>query len=267
MVSTPAQVTDLASLLELEAIKPDAYLGVGPEMGWGRIYGGQVIAQALRAAALTVDAPHLPHSLHAYFVRSGDEKRPVLYEVERVRDGRSFTTRQVVAYQQGGAILNLIASFQAAEEHEPDVQSVAMPAVPDPHSLPPLPPEGFIDRRDVERTKEPSVRGLTWLRTLQSLPDDPVLQACGFAYISDDHALGVALYAHPLGVDWEKLMTASLDHAIWFHRPFRADGWLLFDLDGHGVANARGLSFGRVFDCGGRHVASIAQEALGRIRR
>ncbi|HEY1737853.1 MAG TPA: acyl-CoA thioesterase domain-containing protein [Acidimicrobiia bacterium] len=266
MVSGPRPVTDLAALLELEAIKPDAYLGAGPVLGWGRIYGGQVVAQALRAAALTVEAPHLPHSLHAYFVRSGDEHRPVLYEVERVRDGRSFTTRQVVAYQQGGAILNLIASFQA-EEHEPDVQGVTMPPAPDPDTLERQQPEGFIDRRDVERTKDPGIRGLTWLRTLQPLADDPVLQACGFAYISDDHALGLALYAHPLGVDWEKLMTASLDHAIWFHRPCRADEWLLFDLDGHGVANARGLSFGRVFDRRGRHVASIAQEALGRTRR
>ncbi len=266
MVIGPHAVQDLGALLELEAIKPDAYLGVGPEMGWGRIYGGQVVAQALRAASLTIDVLHRPHSLHAYFIRSGDEKRPVLYEVERVRDGRSFTTRQVVAYQQGGAILNLIASFEA-DEDEPDVQAVTMPTVPDPETLTPLPPEGFIDRRDIERTKEPSVHGLTWLRTLHSLPDDPVLQACGFAYISDDHALGVALYAHPLGVDWEKLMTASLDHAIWFHRPFRADDWLLFDLDGHGVANGRGLSFGRVFDRAGRHVASIAQEALGRVRR
>ena len=266
MVGAVRAPKDLASLLELEAIKPDAYLGVGPVLGWGRIYGGQVVAQALRAATLTIDVPHRPHSLHAYFVRSGDERRPVLYEVERVRDGRSFTTRQVVAYQQGGAILNLIASFQA-DEHEPDVQSVTMPPAPDPDTLAAQPPEGFIDRRDVERTTEPTVHGLTWLRTLQALPDDPVLQACGFAYISDDHALGLALYAHPLGVDWEKLMTASLDHAIWFHRPFRADDWLLFDLDGHGVANSRGLSFGRVFDRSGRHVASIAQEALGRVRR
>src|SRR6476646_9723938 len=170
--------SDLPSVLELEAIKPDAFLGSGPVYGWGRIYGGQVVAQALRAAALTVDAPHRPHSLHAYFVRSGDEHRPVLYEVERVRDGRSFTTRQVVAYQQGGAILNLIASFQI-DEQEPDVQAVEMPEVPDPESLPHQPPDAYIDRREVERTKEPAVRGRTWLRTLQALPDDPVIQACG----------------------------------------------------------------------------------------
>jgi acyl-CoA thioesterase-2 len=259
---------DLASLLELDAIKPDAFLGTGPVYGWGRLYGGQVVAQALRAAALTVEEPHLPHSLHAYFVRSGDEHRPVLYEVERVRDGRSFTTRQVVAYQQGGAILNLIASFQIAET-EPDLQAVAMPDVPDPDSIPAQPPDAFIDRREVARETEPAVRGLTWVRTLHPLADDPVLQACGFAYISDDHALGVALSAHPLGGAqlWERLMTASLDHAVWFHRPFRADEWLLFDVDGHGVANGRGLSFGRVFDREGRHVASIAQEGLGRTRR
>src|SRR5689334_15202283 len=110
-----AAPSDLPSVLELESLKPDAFLGNGPVYGWGRIYGGQVVAQALRAAALTIEAPHVPHSLHAYFVRSGDEHRPVLYEVERVRDGRSFTTRQVVAYQQGGATLNLIASFQTEE--------------------------------------------------------------------------------------------------------------------------------------------------------
>src|SRR3954468_9062173 len=266
MFTGPDAVNDLPSVLELEAIKPDAYIGTGPVYGWGRIYGGQVVAQALRAATLTIEAPHRPHSLHAYFVRGGDEHRPVLYEVERVRDGRSFTTRQVVAYQQGGAILNLIASFQS-DEHEPDVQAIEMPEVPDPESLPEQPPDAYIDRREVKRISGPSVRGLTWLRALHPLADDPVLQACGFAYISDDHALGVALSAHPLGVDWTKLMTASLDHAVWFHRPLRADDWLLFDVDGHGVANGRGLSFGRVFDRDGRHVASIAQEGLGRTRR
>jgi hypothetical protein len=143
------RVTDLPTLLALERVKPDAFLGTGPVLGWGRIYGGQVVAQALRAAALTVEAPHRPHSLHAYFVRAGNERQPVLYEVEEVRDGRSFTTRQVVAYQAGGAILNLIASFQGDEESE-DVQSTVAPAeVPPPQTLAGETTDLFMDHRVV----------------------------------------------------------------------------------------------------------------------
>lgn len=260
-------VTDLASLLDLEAVKPDAFLGAGPVLGWGRIYGGQVVAQALRAAGLTVEPEQRPHSLHAYFVRAGDEHEPVLYEVERVRDGRSFTTRQVVAYQAGGAILNLIASFQRDEVGE-DVQAVRPPPdVTPPERLPAAETDLFLDHRVVSSDREPEPRQLAWIRVAHPIPDDPFVHACAFAYLSDEDPLGVALLPHSLGGDWDRMMTASLDHAVWFHRPVDPTRWLLVDVRGHGVANGRGMSVARVFDPSGVHVASVAQEGLGRVRQ
>lgn len=261
-------VTDLPSLLELEKVKPDAFLGGGPVLGWGRLYGGQVVAQALRAAGATVDAAtHRPQSLHAYFVRAGNEHQPVLYEVERVRDSRSFATRQVVAYQAGGAILNLIASFHA-HEASVDVEAVRAPAgIPDPESLPSEPTSLLFDRRSISRTVDPEPYELAWMRATADLGADEMLQACAFAYLSDEFPLGTALLAHPAVPNWEKVFTASLDHTIWFHRPVRADEWLLFELRGGGVTDARGLGWARVFDAQGVHVASLAQEALARERR
>ena len=260
-------VTDLRSLLALEKLKPDAFLGGGPALGWGRLNGGQVVAQALRAACLTVDPPHLPQSLHAYFVRAGDEHQPVLYELERVRDSRSFATRQVVAYQAGGAILNMIASFHAPESGT-EIDAVVAPAgVDDPESLPDEPTNLLFDRRSVARRADPEPYELAWMRARGDLGDDAALHACAFAYLSDEFPLGTALGAHPVVPVWEHVFTASLDHAIWFHRRFRADEWLLFELRGAGVADARGLGTARVFDRAGRHVASIAQEALARERR
>ncbi len=258
-------VTDLRSLLELEAVKPDAFLGASPRLGWHRIYGGQVVAQALMAASRTIDSGQLPHSLHAYFIRAGDERQPVLYEVERVRDGRSFSTRQVVAYQEGGAILNLIASFHAPEQGA-DVQSIAMPPADPPESGELWGSDLFFEHRVLGRWREPQAGARGWMRALDDLGDDPILHACAFAYLSDEDALGAALTPHPLSFEWERMMAASLDHAIWFHRPLRADDWLLFDLAGYGVADSRGLATVQVFDRSGVHVASIAQEALGRER-
>jgi acyl-CoA thioesterase II len=260
-------VSDLASLLSLEQVKPDAYLGAGPVLGWGRIYGGQVVAQALRAAGLTVDEQLRPQSLHAYFVQAGDERLPVLYEVDRVRDSGSFATRQVVAYQARGAVLNLIASFHRPEPSI-DVPGIAAPhGVPEPESLPAVPTDLHFERRDVLRRAEPEPYELGWIRVPESLGDDPMLQACAFAYCSDEYPLGTALTVHPAVPDWERVFTASLDHAIWFHRPLRADGWMLYELRGGGVADSRGLAFARVFDRDGTHVASVAQEALARDRR
>ena len=255
-------VTDLRSLLDLEVVKPDAFLGSGPKLGWGRIYGGQVVAQALRAAGLSVDVDHRPHSLHAYFVRAGDERLPVLYEVERVRDGKSFTTRQVVAYQSGGAILNLIASFQGDEDGE-DVSVTVPPAdVPEPESLTPQDTDLFFDARIVRYEREPEPAITAWMRVTEDLGDDPLVHACALAYLSDEHILGSAVLPHSMAGNWEAVMSASLDHALWFHRPARVDQWLLFDLRGHGVANGRGLGFARVFTADGTHVASVAQEGL-----
>lgn len=260
-------VTDLASLLDLEMVKPDAYLGVSPAIGWDRIYGGQVVAQALRAAGLTVAPGYHVHSLHAYFVRPGDEKAPVLFEVERVRDGRSFCTRQVVASQAGGAILNLIASFQVHEDGA-DVQRVPVPGgVTGPDGIEPMETTLFMDYRIISVERDPRPHQLCWTRVPEQLGDDPMLHACALAYLSDEDLLGVALLPHPNGGDWDSMMAASLDHAIWFHRPLRADDWLLFSIEGHGVANARGLGTAQVFDPRGVHVATVAQEGLGRVRR
>ena len=260
-------VNDVASLLDLERVKPDAFLAAGPNLGWGRIYGGQVVAQALRAAGLTVDAPHNVHSLHAYFVRAGDEREPVLYEVERVRDGRSFTTRQVVAYQAGGAILNLIASFQADEDGE-DAQAIGPPEnVGPPDDYPEAPTDLFFDHRIVRTQKDPVPEQFTWMRVDEDLGLDPMVHACALAYMSDEDLLGVAALPHSHGGDWDTLMCASLDHAVWFHRPVRATEWLLFALSGHGVANARGMAVARVFTESGEHVATVAQEGLVRVRR
>ena len=260
-------VQDLASLLSLEQVKPDAYLGAGPVLGWGRIYGGQVVAQALRAAGLTVDAPLRPQSLHAYFVRPGDEHQPVLYEVDRVRDSGSFATRQVVAYQAQGAVLNLIASFHR-EEASVYVAAVVAPAgVPAPADVPEDPSELLFEKRSVLRRTEPEPYELAWMRVPEPLGDDPMLQACAFAYCSDEYPLGTALLVHPVVPDWSRVFTASLDHAIWFHRPLRADDWLLYELRGGGVADGRGLAFSRIFARDGAHVASMAQEALVRERR
>ena len=260
-------VTDLRTLLELEPVKPDAYLGAGPDLGWGRIYGGQIVAQALRAACLTVDAGRRPHSLHAYFIRPGDERQPVLFEVDRVRDGRSFATRQVVAYQAGGAILNLIASFQEDEEGE-DTSAVHPPADAGvPEDLAVETTDLFFEHRIVRYSRTPEPHAITWMRVTEELGDDAVVHACALAYLSDEHPLGVAVLPHSQAGRWDDLMSASLDHAVWFHRPVRVDDWLCFDLRGHGVANARGLAVARVFDRTGTHVATVAQEGLVRPRR
>jgi len=267
-VSVPLRtVENLLSLLELEPVKPGAYLGAGPDLGWGRLYGGQVVAQALRAAGLTVEGQFLPHSLHAYFVRAGDEQQPVLYEVDRVRDGRSFCTRQVVAYQAGGAILNLIASFQVTEG-DSDTQQVTPPSgVAGPDDLDPTPTDLFMDHRAEEADDGTRGRTTAWMRVPEALGEDPLVHACAFAYLSDEDPLGVAVLPYLVDGGWESVMSASLDHAIWFHRPFRADSWLLVELTGHGVANARGLALARVFDpADGRHVATVAQEGLVRPR-
>ena len=260
-------VSDLSSLLSLEQVKPDAYLGAGPVLGWGRIYGGQVVAQALRAAGLTVDDGLGAQSLHAYFVQAGDERQPVLYEVERVRDSGSFATRQVVAYQARGAVLNLIASFHRPEDSI-DLAAISAPAgVAAPESFAAAPTDLHFERRDVSRRVDPEPYELGWIRVPEALGDDPMLHACAFAYCSDEYPLGTALSAHPVVPDWDRVFTASLDHAIWFHRPLRADEWLLYELRGGGVADGRGLAFARVFDGQGVHVASVAQEALVRERR
>lgn len=257
--------TDLRTLLDLHAVSPDAFLAPSAHTGWGRIYGGQAVAQALRAASLTVDPTQVPHSLHAYYVRQGDESAPVLYEVQRIRDGGSFSTRQVIASQERGALLNLIASFHAPEccEERPG------PSIPD--DAPAV--DDLVDEETPlffqtrARRDEFAMARMAWMRAYESFGDDPALNACAFAYLSDEHLLGAALTGHSLVGDWDRFMTASLDHALWFHRPLRVDDWLFFDLTSRGLTDARGLSIANIFDSTGVLVATAAQEALGRERR
>ncbi len=277
-----AALDDLVALLDLERIEVNHFRGHNPDERGVRIFGGQVAGQALVAAGRTVPTDRFVHSLHAYFLRPGDPRAPVLYEVARIRDGRSFTTRRTVAVQHGEAIFHLSASFQLPEEG-PEHQD-PMPAAPDPESLPTL-AQRFaphaevlgdwyslprpIDTRhtrplgEYKETGPPRQR--VWFRADGELPDDPLLHACVLAYASDMTLLDSVLLPH--GIRWtdEELMGASLDHAMWFHRPFRTDRWLLYDQASPSATGARGLARGEIFDADGRLVVSVVQEGL--IRR
>ncbi len=257
--------------MTLERHGPDTWVGLSAAYQWGRIYGGQVVAQGLWAALQTVDPEHEPHSLHAYFIRAGEPSEPVRYEVDRLRNGRSFCTRAVVARQSGGAILHLSASFHRREQ-EAEVQTARMPLAPD--------PDDVRSREDnwpwiMERRSMVSYPGagqsMGWVRLIDELPDDPRLQVCGLAFTSDTMQFDAARSIHPLQVErseyHDTFMGASLDHAIWFHRPTRADQWHLYDWDCHGLRGARGMTVGNLFAPDGTHVATVAQEILLRERR
>lgn len=280
----------LVGLLALERIEENLFRGQSQDLGWGTVFGGQVLGQALSAAVQTVPPERQVHSLHAYFLRPGDVKRPIVYDVDRIRDGSSFTTRRVVAIQNGHAIFNLAASFQKVEpgfEHHDE-----MPEVPPPESFPTdqervapyadrLPP-GLRERATAERPFEvrsadpvddpflpgprPPLRHV-WFKTAGPLPDDPGLHRYLLAYASDYAFITTALLPH--GVSWltPGLQVASLDHVMWFHRPFRIDEWLLHTMDSPAADGARGLVRGRVFTRDGRLVASTAQEGLLRQRQ
>lgn len=257
---------ELRDLLALTEVARDFHLGRTPDYPRGRVYGGQVVSQGLVAATATVDPEHRLHSVHAYFVLPGSPNEPILYEIDRLRDGRSFSTRRVVARQSAGAILNLDASFQR-DEPDHDISETRLPAdVPAPESLPPAEWEGAGEVREVPKVPG-QARSRLWIRARGPLADDPALHACAIAYLSDHNPMDAIALSHPLGQDWERLMTASLDHAVWFHRPARADDWLLFDLQGHGLVNARGMATGTVHTRNGVHVATIAQEGLVRVAR
>ncbi len=264
-------VIDLSRVFRLEPHGPDTYVAESPPYPWGRIYGGLVVAQALWAATQTVRDEHSVHSLHSYFILGGELGEPVRYEVDRVRNGRSFTTRRVIARQSAGAILTLECSFQRYEEGA-ESQSFAMPSgVPGPDALPAVYDAG-LDRREVPQPKE-RPRSLVWGRFPLPLGDDARLHYCALAYLSDmnmmdavsnSRAGGAPPDGGPGASDW---MGASLDHAMWFHRPVRADDWLLMDTTGHGLIRTRGLATGQVFDRAGVHVATIAQEGLLRAKK
>jgi acyl-CoA thioesterase-2 len=273
---------DLHEFFDLTCHGADTFVGVGPRYPWGGLYGGHIVAQALRAAATTVDADLEAHSLRAYFIRRGDHDEPVRYEVDRIRNGRSFATRRVVARQAVGAILNLEASFQRAED-SPGVTTVSLPdGLPGPDELPGSSWSAAFDRRFVPDGRVPADartgagRSMAWLRTTEDLGDDHLLHRCAFAYLSDDLPTDAVIRVHPVAKEqraasaesgeWN-FFSASLDHTIWFHLPFRADRWHLHDFSCHGYHGSRGLSLGHIFDEDGRHVATVAQEVLVRSAR
>jgi acyl-CoA thioesterase-2 len=278
-------LADLIELLDLEPIEVNIFRGVQPNEDRQRVFGGQVAGQALVAAARTVDEPgRTVHSLHAYFLRPGDPAVPILYDVDRLRDGRSFTTRRVVAIQHGRPIFNLQASFHDIEPG-PDHQLTAPEGIPQPEELPTF-RERMARHRDrlgdvVDRPRpidtrvvppdpvlEPGSKAdemLVWLRADGSLPDDPVLHACVVTYASDMTLLDTALRPFGMSGLLDDVMMASLDHAMWFHRPFRADEWLLYDQTALSSSSARGLAGGRLFTRDGLLAVTVVQEGLIRV--
>ncbi len=279
---------DLLDHLTLEPLGEDRFRGESRSLGGKSVFGGQVLGQALVAADATVTGRRA-HSLHAYFLLAGDPQAPIVYEVERIRDGRSFTTRRVVAVQHGRAIFNMAVSFQAAEEglehHAP------MPEVPEPEELlsaselyrqvadrlPEERREKLIAERPIElRPVEPRdlihpdrrpPRRQVWLRAAGALPDDPGLHQALLAYASDFTLLGTSVYPHGLSFLDPSLQAVSLDHAMWFHRPFRLDDWLLYSMDSPSASAGRGLGRGSIFTRDGRLIASVAQEGVIRVRK
>ncbi len=277
----------LTAILDLERLERNLFRGRSPKSPWPRVFGGQVIAQSLHAACMTVE-DRLPHSLHAYFLLPGDPDIPIVYDVDRLRDGRSFTTRRVLAIQKGEAIFAMSASFHVEEDgydHQLPMPDVPMPeALPDREEmlktvLPHMPDavQAYYQRKrpieirpvELERYRtgdkmEPKFN--VWIRALDPLPDDPALHRSVLAYASDLMLLDSSLIAHGTTVFDKRVQAASLDHAMWFHRPFRADDWLLYSQDSPSAGGARGFSRGLVFDRQGRLVASVAQEGLIRPR-
>ena len=281
-------VDQLLSLLELEPLEVNIYRGTNRDLGTGRVFGGQVFAQALVAARRTVDEPREAHSVHGYFLREGDLRAPIVYFVDRPRDGGSFTSRRVSAIQHGETIFHLSASFHKTEgglEHQ-----ARMPEVPPPEQLE---PELDLLRARADQIPEHLRRVLTqdrpldlravrpidplnhepgeplrqvWFKTVSALPDEPILHQAILAYASDYGFLPTALLPHDVSYRDPRLMIASLDHSLWMHRPFRADEWLLYTNDSPSAAGARAFVHGSVFTRDGTLVATVAQEGLIRIR-
>lgn len=280
--------TALRPLLDLEPLDRDLFRGKSPDEGRDRVFGGQVASQALVAAVRTVEHG-VCHSFHSYFLRPGDPKRPILYAVDRIRDGRTFTTRRVNAIQNGEAIFTMIASFQIEEsglEHQ-----VPMPKAPPPESVPSIeqlldmaaktssdPMLQFLaklerpitvhdlDPIDPRAPRKREGTHLVWFKAKDALPDDPLLHQCVLTYASDYTLLDASLHVH--GRTWfdRKLQVASVDHSIWFHRRFRADDWLLYATESLTTSGARGMNKGLVFKADGTHVATVMQENLMRER-
>jgi acyl-CoA thioesterase-2 len=280
-------VDDLLALLDVEDLEVDIYRAKSPQDGSQRVFGGQVLGQALVAAGRTVEADAHAHSFHGYFLRPGDPSTPILYQVDRTKDGRSFTTRRVIAIQRGRAIFHMEASFHRPEpglEHQDE-----MPDVPDPETLPslrerlvemiPLAPEAerawlardrpmdsrYATQLDLVNPGKLPPRLLVWIRADGTLPAERLIHQCVVAYASDMTLLDTAMLPHGIGWFDRRWQVASLDHAMWFHREFRADDWLLYAHDSPVAAQGRAFSTGRLFTREGRLVASVVQEGL--IRR
>ncbi len=277
---------DLVTLLQLERIEENIFRGDSRDIGSAQVFGGQVLGQALSAAQHTVE-DRVAHSLHAYFLRRGDMEAPIIYEVDRARDGGSFSNRRVVAIQHGRPIFNLAASFQNPEpglDHQAD-----MPDVPGPEGLKdlaevaaehldelPVKLRRFMtDKRPFDfRPVEPITLGdneprppikHVWIRTCDKLPDDPPLHRSVLAYVSDYELLGTSMLPHGLPFGRGKVIMASLDHGLWFHRDVRIDDWLLYSMDSPNASGARGFARGQLFTRAGQLVASTTQEGLVRL--
>ncbi|MCK9539927.1 acyl-CoA thioesterase II [Dokdonella sp.] len=286
MTTTPAD--ELLSLLRLERLEDNLFRGESRDIGTRYVFGGQVLGQALSAAQQTVAEDRAAHSLHAYFLRAGDIEKPIIYNVERTRDGGSFSMRRVTAIQHGQPIFNFSASFQIAEagvEHQ-----LPMPSVPAPADLEPaatLPPEKLASlspklqrwfgrsgpfefrpvypRDELDPPKRPPFQQV-WFRLTQRISDPPALHRVLLAYSSDFHLIGTTMFPHGISFLQQHVQVASLDHALWFHRPFRVDEWLLYSCDSPSAQGARGLARGAIYSEDGRLVASTAQEGLIRLR-
>jgi acyl-CoA thioesterase-2 len=279
-------VDSLVQVLDLEPIEVNIFRGRSPRVSHQRVFGGQVAGQALVAAGRTVDADRAVHSLHSYFIRPGDPEVPIVYTVERARDGRSFSIRRVTAIQHGEPIFVLAASFQLRQggiDHQ-----APMPDVPLPDELPTLEeryagydevaawfervPRPFElryvdDPAWVQRSHGPRGNGphRVWLRADGRLPGDPLIHVCALTFASDLTLVETVLVHHGLAIGFDPIVTASLDHAMWFHRPFRADEWFLYDMVSPSASGGRGLAMGQIFALDGRHIVSVVQEAMLRV--
>lgn len=281
-------LNQIIKTLDLEEIELNHYLATSPNEGWQRVYGGQVIGQALVAASRTVSPNRSAHSLHGYFLRAGDTTIPILYKVDRIRDGKSFTTRRVVAVQRGQAIFTMSISFQVDEgglSHQFD-----MPKVPAPDSLPAEDelrreqakswPKEFqesfsgssaiqvkpVDPVDLLNPEPAQAMQRCWMRCGEALPDDPRIHQCVLAYLSDWSLLDTASRPHAVSFMQDNVQVASLDHAMWFHRPLELNQWLLYAIDSPSASHARGFARGNIFSASGDLLASTVQEGLIRVR-
>ena len=290
-MTTPTVLQDLVTLLGLEKLEENLFRGQSQELGWGAVFGGQVLGQALSAATQTVAPERMVHSMHAYFLWPGDPAKPIIYDVDRIRDGASFTTRRVVAIQAGRPIFNLSASFQIEDqgfEHQDP-----MPEVPPPEDLPTdaervkkiahlLPPgigarmasRGAFEMRSTDpewadplNPSPRDARRLVWVKATEPLPDKPTLHRELLAYISDWGFISASLQPHGRSTISPGMQIASIDHVMWFHAPFRMDDWVLHSIESPVARNSRGLVRGQMFTRDGRLIASTTQEGLIRKRR